>query len=264
MTRASRSAFTLGPAAALLASILPLGGCRSGAPDAQLALRPPPTEHWLSADAESENKQKRKAWIESLHRAPPDVDWKLIERRNGEQQREKRNRLAAMAAVTSRWTERGSANQAGRMHAAVRGTDGQTLMARRWAACGAARSTAGLTPSAIRSMAARWLAVVPGASPADQTSSCARPTRLIDVTRDDGYGRCPACLDRRRAARAHAERRQPRCCTTTLPGSCAIRSIATNAARLASVASLNTYAGACGPRATAGVIPARAGQSAPS
>ncbi|MBO84614.1 MAG: hypothetical protein CL927_04595 [Deltaproteobacteria bacterium] len=45
--------------------------------------RPPPTENWLGENAESDNKARRKAHYARIHRAPPGVDWKLIERDNG-------------------------------------------------------------------------------------------------------------------------------------------------------------------------------------
>ena len=58
-------------------------------------LMPPPSEHWAGEDAESRNKKARKAWMNDwAHRAPPDVDWKKIERENGVAQVVKRNALA--------------------------------------------------------------------------------------------------------------------------------------------------------------------------
>ncbi|HZL99422.1 MAG TPA: hypothetical protein VFD43_04135, partial [Planctomycetota bacterium] len=190
MRTPSRTALVHGPAAALLALIPALAACQARDTGSPQALRPPPTEHWLSPDAEAANKQKRKAWIESLHRAPPDVDWRQIERRNGEQQREKRNRLAAMAAVASRWTERGSANQAGRMHTAARGPDGATLYGGS-ALGGVWRGTLDgqdWTPIGDNIYGgAHWLAVVPGESPADPDVVLrATDGGLIDVTRDGG------------------------------------------------------------------------------
>jgi hypothetical protein len=70
--------------------------------------RPPPTEHWLHDGAEHDNKKKRKAWISSIHKAPPELDWKAVERANGLAQIAKRNELAG------RWTS--STNGDPRVH----------------------------------------------------------------------------------------------------------------------------------------------------
>ncbi len=94
-------------------------------------LRPAPTEHWLSEDAESVNKQRRKDWIEHIHKAPPGVDYRSLIRANGLAQVAKRNALALMPAppIKEQWVERGSANQAGRMHVARLGSDGASIYA---------------------------------------------------------------------------------------------------------------------------------------
>lgn len=91
-----------------------------------LPFQPPPTEHWLGEGAEERNKKARKDWFKELHRTPPDVDWKAQERDNGLAQIAKRNAIAeglldgtAAAGVEGRWVERGSNNQAGRMHVAL-------------------------------------------------------------------------------------------------------------------------------------------------
>ena len=104
--------------------------------------RPPPTEHWLGDGAETVNKQRRKAWFKELHKAPPDVDVVAVERANGLAQLEKRNALARGelgTPVFARedgepypgpvWAERGSDNQAGRMHVALHSPDHETLYA---------------------------------------------------------------------------------------------------------------------------------------
>ncbi|MHC4894982.1 MAG: WD40/YVTN/BNR-like repeat-containing protein, partial [Planctomycetota bacterium] len=72
-------------------------------------------------------KADRKAWIAARHWAPPGVNWKALERANGERVRRGRNQLAAMAASGQAWTERGSRNQAGRVHVAAHGPDGLSL-----------------------------------------------------------------------------------------------------------------------------------------
>ncbi len=97
-------------------------------------LLPPPTEHWAGEGAESRNKKARKAWMNDwAHRAPPDVDYKEIERANGLAQVAKRNALAGMVRPPDLpegvWEERGSDNQAGRMHVAQYSPDGTTLYA---------------------------------------------------------------------------------------------------------------------------------------
>ena len=93
--------------------------------------RPPPTEHWLHDGAEHDNKKKRKDWIKYIHKAPPTVDWKVIERVNGLAQIAKRNALAGspQPPADARWVERGSANLAGRMHVTRLSSDGESLVA---------------------------------------------------------------------------------------------------------------------------------------
>lgn len=91
---------------------------------------PPPTEHWLADDAEKSQKDRRKRWLAERHRAPQGVDWKQVERRNGMDQVARRARMAVAAEpAVGTWTERGSDNQAGRMHAAQVSPDGRTLVA---------------------------------------------------------------------------------------------------------------------------------------
>lgn len=102
-----------GPRTTVSASILP----------ARASLRPPPTEHLVDASAEKRNKQGRKAWFRELQRGPPGVDVKAIQREVGLAQIAKRNALAAAPPPPdgASWTERGSINQAGRMHSAAHG-----------------------------------------------------------------------------------------------------------------------------------------------
>ncbi|MCB9779627.1 MAG: hypothetical protein H6742_13770 [Alphaproteobacteria bacterium] len=102
---------------------------------------PPPTENWLSDDAEVVQKKARKEWIERRHRAPDGVDWKAIERGNGMAQTDRRRAGAAglpagATAVSYEdgvtdgvWVERGSENQAGRIHVATISRDGHALYA---------------------------------------------------------------------------------------------------------------------------------------
>ncbi|HCH63093.1 MAG TPA: hypothetical protein DFR83_09830, partial [Deltaproteobacteria bacterium] len=94
--------------------------------------RPPPTENWLGENAESDNKARRKAHYARIHRAPPGVDWKLIERDNGLRRLSRRNTLATRppdVELVAAWQERGSDNQAGRMHVARTSPDGTQLYA---------------------------------------------------------------------------------------------------------------------------------------
>ncbi len=112
------------PAAALLEVVR----YDPGAP--ALAAWPAPTEHHLDIDAEKRNKRGRKKFIEELHRAAPDVDWRAIERANGLAEQERRRQLVLSGAhllSSSTWTEIGSKNQAGRMHCAALSPDGQSL-----------------------------------------------------------------------------------------------------------------------------------------
>jgi MYXO-CTERM domain-containing protein len=89
---------------------------------------PAPTERGPGEDGEADAAARR-AWIAERHRAPPGVDWRRVERENGRAQRDKRNRLASMYAepTASPWVERGSDNQAGRIHVARRSQDGARL-----------------------------------------------------------------------------------------------------------------------------------------
>ena len=104
---------------------------RDAAPDARELPPPPPTEHWLAADTEKKNVQGRKDWIKGFHKAAPGVDYTLVERANGFAQMEKRRALASGPAgpQLGTWTERGSENQAGRMHTAAWALDGSALYA---------------------------------------------------------------------------------------------------------------------------------------
>lgn len=135
---------------------------------------PAPTEHILRDGAEKENKVARKAWMAERHWAAPGDNWKQIEAENGAAQIAKRNQLAAerggMALSASRWTEIGSRNQAGRVHAAAHSPDGTMLYV--------GSSKAGIWRGNLNGTnweplgdnlygGAHWLAVSPGAFAAD-------------------------------------------------------------------------------------------------
>src|SRR5436190_12169790 len=115
----------------LLAWCAALCGCAQEQPHQRLQEGPEPTENWLEEEAEANNRAGRERWLEELHRAPPDVDWRAIERANGEREQARRNALArgASKAAIDRWTEIGSSNLAGRMHVAALSPDGTKLYA---------------------------------------------------------------------------------------------------------------------------------------
>ncbi len=160
----------------------------------ELGAGPPPTEHWLDADAEQREKSRRKAWFQEIHRATPGIDWQLLEERNELDQIEKRNllsqRRAAGPLVASPWVERGSENLAGRMHVAVRSTDGETLYA--------GSSLGGVwrgdldgtnwTPIGDNlAGGAHWLAVTSGTNPSDPDAVLAATDGgRVHVSRDLG------------------------------------------------------------------------------
>ncbi len=92
------------------------------------AFQPPPTEHWLAEGAEARNKTLRKAWFAERKKTPDGSSWRTYERRNGLAQIAKRN-AAPPPIAESPWVERGSDNQAGRMHVATLSADGSELYA---------------------------------------------------------------------------------------------------------------------------------------
>jgi photosystem II stability/assembly factor-like uncharacterized protein len=94
---------------------------------------PQPTQHWLDEGAEFRNKKHRREYVDKMHRAAPDVDWKAVEKRNGlaamARKMERIKNPAAMTTAVGTWRELGSRNLAGRMHCAAWSPDGQTLYA---------------------------------------------------------------------------------------------------------------------------------------
>jgi len=118
---------------AALALPLLLPGSRSPDSDAgwsapaRARLLPPPTEHREDRDAERRHRDERRAWIEEMHRTAPGVDWRAIERRNGLDRMERRQ--VAGRSGPSPWSEVGSRNLAGRMHAVALSADGDSLYA---------------------------------------------------------------------------------------------------------------------------------------
>lgn len=153
---------------------------------------PPPTEHWLDEGAETRNKSRRKEWFKQLHRAPPGVDWKAVERDNGLRRTARRAALAAAPPVDdgTAWVERGSVNQAGRMHVARLSPDHDTLYAGSslggvWRG---APDGSGWVPIGDNLYGgAHWLEVLaPGAEGAPDTVIAATDGGLVHRTVDDG------------------------------------------------------------------------------
>jgi len=81
-----------------------------------------------SGQNEEDNQGEREAWIESMHRAAPGVDWRAIEAENGRAASERKQSSRMQRAVTTgEWSEVGSKNQAGNIVTSVRSADGNTL-----------------------------------------------------------------------------------------------------------------------------------------
>jgi photosystem II stability/assembly factor-like uncharacterized protein len=187
------------PLLALLAGAL-AGACSP--PDAPHPPRhPEPTEHRLAPDAERSQKARRKAWFEQRHRSPPKVDWRALERANGERQIEKRNALsgarggdppAERLVIASPWVERGSDNQAGRVHAAAHSPAPGSQALYAGSSLGGlwrgARDGTGWRPLGDNLYGgAHWLAVVSGEAAGDpDVVLAATDGGLVHVTRDEG------------------------------------------------------------------------------
>jgi photosystem II stability/assembly factor-like uncharacterized protein len=85
-------------------------------------LHPRPTEQGMNEEEELRGHAARERWIEEMHRAPPGLDWRAIERENQERELERRHQLALQSnLVLQRWTEVGSRNLSGRVHIAALG-----------------------------------------------------------------------------------------------------------------------------------------------
>src|SRR5262245_23307994 len=68
-------------------------------PAGQAATLPPlPTENRIDRDDEERQHELRMRWIEEMHRTPPGVSWREIERENGERLQRMRNEAAGSAA----------------------------------------------------------------------------------------------------------------------------------------------------------------------
>lgn len=112
-----------------MAALATLLAALAAAPAARSATAPP-THHRLDADAEERNREARERWFESLHRAAPGTDWRVIERANtalNEAARAaflERDNGALRAQATASWHEIGANSQTGRTHVAALATDG--------------------------------------------------------------------------------------------------------------------------------------------
>lgn len=114
------------PAALLL---LLTGACAYHAesgPRVEPGTLPLPTDPRAGQD-EDDLREGRLRWIEEMHLAAPDVDWREIEERNRQAERERRNALRRAGGGHSpfgaQWEEVGSRNQAGHTRCAEIGPD---------------------------------------------------------------------------------------------------------------------------------------------
>ncbi len=117
--------------------VVSLVACSGAEPE--LTAFPPPTgdEVVVVPPGHEEERlgSRRKQWIQRMHRAAPDVDWRAIERENGARAQERRNAAVRAAGssqilkATSPWSEVGSSNQAGRMHCVSISSDKTKLYA---------------------------------------------------------------------------------------------------------------------------------------
>jgi len=87
---------------------------------------PSPTEVLQWKEDRREYKRKRAEWVELMHRSPG-VDWREVERENRRAASLERMARDPEARRLSRWTEIGSANQAGHSRAAAPNADGTEL-----------------------------------------------------------------------------------------------------------------------------------------
>ncbi len=200
----------------LLSSCASMGGQSRPVASSGLSYPAPTEAGWMDIETEKRSNRDRKAWFEEMHKAPPGVDWRKIENANGEAQRIKRNKLrekhrgveprgmstttgsgtgmalttAAAVADANRWTERGSNNQAGRVHVAAHSPNGSYLyvgsaMSGVWRGDLDGQSWAPLSDNLYSG--AHSLAVIPGATASDP-DVIVRGTDagLVHVTRDMG------------------------------------------------------------------------------
>ncbi|NOT29389.1 MAG: hypothetical protein HOP15_02945 [Planctomycetes bacterium] len=152
---------------------------------------PRPTENVLDEEAEGRQQTLRKAWFEHRHQAGPGVEWRALERANGEALIERRNQLSrALVTGSNPWVERGSQNVAGRVHTAALAPDGLSLVV--GTALGGvwegSLDGAGWTPFGDNLFGGgHHLALIAGATPADpDVVLVASDGGMVHVTRDQG------------------------------------------------------------------------------
>lgn len=116
----------------LTALVVFAAGCNQ---PAHQTLLPPPIDDQQAQDgiqenAEEENQEKRRQWMEEMHRAAPGVDWRAIERENAAEATDRKDQARlGRAASTGNWTEVGSRDQAGNVLTITPTDDMTTLYA---------------------------------------------------------------------------------------------------------------------------------------
>jgi hypothetical protein len=184
-----RWARALSGATVLVVSLLACSGA-----EPELTAFPPPTgdEVVVVPPGHEEERlgSRRKQWIQRMHRAAPDVDWRAIERENGARAQERRNAAVRAAGssqilkATSPWSEVGSSNQAGRMHCVSISSDKTKLYAGsdRGGVWRGSLTGAGWTPLADNLYGgANEVLTVPSTTPG--------APEILFVFRDDGFVR---------------------------------------------------------------------------
>jgi photosystem II stability/assembly factor-like uncharacterized protein len=90
---------------------------------------PPPKTAPQALPPRPEEGRERKAWIESLHRAAPGVNWRQIEEENRQRSIARLAKAAGTASAPSGvWRQRGPINQTGRTWVTAVTGDGNTLL----------------------------------------------------------------------------------------------------------------------------------------
>lgn len=83
---------------------------------------PPPTEIGTNAGEEEGNSARRREWIESMHRAAPGTDWKVVERANRQAlalELQARAATGGTGTPSGVWQDLGPADLTGRTHVTV-------------------------------------------------------------------------------------------------------------------------------------------------
>ncbi|HVR10037.1 MAG TPA: hypothetical protein VMW75_18475, partial [Thermoanaerobaculia bacterium] len=111
----------------LAALLLSATACAGARPKLATQGPPPPKE------GEDDFGRQRQAWIESMHRAAPGVDWRAIERENRQRSAARLMEIAATGPSSAPakgvfWTQRGPTTQTGRTWATAIAGDGNMLL----------------------------------------------------------------------------------------------------------------------------------------